>query len=96
MVTFYHLDGDRLVLTHYCAAGNQPTMVLVPGSDPSVLRFDLLRISNLASPDAMFMHDALIDLSEPGRLRTSWTSWEEGKPGPVANLDLRRAVDKHE
>src|ERR1700742_4745659 len=23
MVTVYHLDGDRLVLTHYCTAGNQ-------------------------------------------------------------------------
>src|SRR5262245_19738419 len=27
MLTAYHLDGDRLVLTHYCMAGNQPHMV---------------------------------------------------------------------
>jgi len=26
MMTVYHLDGDRLVLTHYCMAGNQPRM----------------------------------------------------------------------
>src|SRR5690348_9833305 len=24
MLTVYHLDGKRLVLTHYCMAGNQP------------------------------------------------------------------------
>ena len=24
MVTMYHLDGDELKATHYCAAGNQP------------------------------------------------------------------------
>ena len=24
MMTMYHLDGKRLMLTHYCAAGNQP------------------------------------------------------------------------
>src|SRR5579859_4783906 len=28
MVSMYHLDGDELVLTHYCAAGNQPRMKL--------------------------------------------------------------------
>src|SRR5579863_8610060 len=26
MMTVYHLDGDRLILTHYCMAGNQPRM----------------------------------------------------------------------
>jgi hypothetical protein len=28
MINMYHLDGDDLVLTHYCAGGNQPTMRL--------------------------------------------------------------------
>ena len=28
MINMYHLDGDDLVLTHYCAGGNQPTMKL--------------------------------------------------------------------
>src|SRR5215471_20905571 len=27
MLTAYHLDGDKLVLTHYCMAGNEPRMV---------------------------------------------------------------------
>jgi len=26
MVTVYHPDGARLVMTHYCSAGNQPRM----------------------------------------------------------------------
>src|SRR5260221_1755566 len=28
MVSLYHMDGKDLVLTHYCALGNQPKMKL--------------------------------------------------------------------
>src|SRR5690242_6473548 len=34
MVTVYHMDGDDLVLTHYCVAGNQPHMKAEKQSDP--------------------------------------------------------------
>ncbi|MCK7511304.1 MAG: hypothetical protein MZV70_49445 [Desulfobacterales bacterium] len=34
MLTLYHLDNDRLGLTHYCAMGNQPRMELDPSSPP--------------------------------------------------------------
>ena len=27
MTNLYHMDGSELVITHYCAAGNQPRMV---------------------------------------------------------------------
>ena len=35
MINMYHLDGDDLVLTHYCAGGNQPHMKLVPSRSTS-------------------------------------------------------------
>ena len=33
MLTLYHLDGEELMLTHYCSAGNQPRMTLSSLSD---------------------------------------------------------------
>src|SRR5262245_32281969 len=33
MVTMYHLDGEDLVLTHYCMLGNQPRLRAEPGGD---------------------------------------------------------------
>ena len=36
MVSVYHLDGDDLRITHYCAAGNQPRLKLdQAGSTPT-------------------------------------------------------------
>src|SRR5436190_790475 len=32
MITMYHLDGDALVMTHYCGLGNQPKMKAKPMS----------------------------------------------------------------
>ncbi len=51
MMTVYHLDGGRLILTHYCMAGNQPRMQ-ASGIDPQTgeIRFQFLDATNLASP----------------------------------------------
>jgi hypothetical protein len=41
MVTIFHMDGNDLMGTHYCAAHNQPRFVAVAGGDPNrvVLKF---------------------------------------------------------
>ena len=90
MVTLYHRDGPRLLLTHYCAAGNQPTMVLAPGDDAARPRFEFLRASNLPDPKAGHMHRASFDLSEPGRLTARWTFFQDGQPGEEAVIAVRR------
>ena len=89
MVTLYHLDSGRLVLTHYCAAGNQPTMVLAPGDDPADLKFEFLRGSNMAPGDG-HMHEARFQLLGPDQVKTTWTYWADGKPGHAAVFELRR------
>src|SRR5262249_27362645 len=39
MVNAYHMDGDRLIVTHYCAMGVQPRMKLV-SNENGVLKFE--------------------------------------------------------
>src|SRR5579862_8715974 len=52
MMTVYHLDGNRVILTHYCMAGNQPRMQ-AGGINPetSEIQFQFLDVTNLASPN---------------------------------------------
>jgi hypothetical protein len=80
MVTMYHLDGTRLLLTHYCVAKNQPRMQLA-FYDPAAgeLRFEFLDATNLASPGAGHMHSARYTLESADRFTTMWDFVKDGK-----------------
>ena len=81
MVTAYHLDGDKLELTHYCMAGNQPSMV-ANGIDPASgeIVFDFTGVSNLTDPNGKYMHNATYKLVDNDHFTTAWTLYEDGKP----------------
>jgi hypothetical protein len=68
MLTAYHLDKGRLVLTHSCGAGNQPNMRLrVIEEGRRRLQFELHDITNLSSPEAY--HSTRVNVSFVGETR---------------------------
>ncbi|MFN0150328.1 MAG: hypothetical protein ACKVU1_06405 [bacterium] len=89
MITMYHMNGGELMLTHYCATGNQPRMRLVPNADPNTLVFDFLDASNMKSAD-QHMHSAKITFVDADHVRSSWTSYADGKPAGDAKFDIAR------
>lgn len=89
MVTVYHLDGDELMLTHYCMAGNQPTMRATKIDDEEV-RFELSDITNRSAPGAGHMHRAVVRFQGPDRLRTAWTFREDGEDRFTEVIDAER------
>lgn len=79
MLTAYHLDGSRLVLTHYCLAGNQPQMVAEKFDGASgELEFAFAGGSNIA-PGAGHMHDAVFHLASNDHFDAKWDFVEAGK-----------------
>lgn len=91
MISIYHLDGNRLLMTHYCAAGNQPTMVYKPGKDAKVMLFDFLRGSNM-KPTDMHIHTAKIMLLGKDQIQSDWTGWVDNKKGPTTSFKLKRVA----
>jgi hypothetical protein len=55
MVTMFHMDGDRLLMTHYCGAGNQPRMKVVAWDAKSV-SFEFFDGTNIGPGDGHMQH----------------------------------------
>jgi hypothetical protein len=82
MTTVYHLDGDTLMLTHYCVSNNQPRMRAASpaaAADANVLQFDFIDGTNLANPGAGHMHKATLRFLDGDRIGNAWTYFKDGK-----------------
>lgn len=80
MLTVYHLDGERLVLTHYCMAGNQPRMqAKAYNPDTGEVEFQFLDATNLGSPGGGHMHNATFHVVDNNHLATKWDFYEDGR-----------------
>jgi hypothetical protein len=91
MVTIYHLDGDRLMATHYCGAGNQPRMVSTPEpKNPNVITFKFLDATNLSSADVGHMRDLVVTFADIDHFTQQWTWREKGKPDQTEVFKLTR------
>jgi hypothetical protein len=90
MVTMFHLDGNSIVLTHYCALGNQPRMKCTPTGDATKLVFRFLDGTNLDPAKDMHMHEATIELVADDHIRSTWTLYAAGKPDHSTTIDLKR------
>jgi hypothetical protein len=99
MVTVYHMDGDHLVLTHYCVMGNQPRMVATPFaapvSGPLVIDFDYAGGTNMGDKNAAHMHSAEIEFLGKDHIETKWKMYKDDKEVNEAAFDLVRQDTYH-
>jgi len=79
MITMFHLDGDHLMLTHYCSAMNQPRMRSTGSEEENVIMFSLLDVTNLSKPAAGHMQKLILTFKDEDHLVTQWTFVEDGK-----------------
>ncbi len=90
MVTMYHMDGEDLVLTHYCMAANQPTMTAQPSDNPNVIPFEFTGGANIVTGQELHMHRAVHTFINPDHIQSRWTLFIGGQPDHTALLDLHR------
>ena len=80
MVSIYTVDGQDLVMTHYCVLGNQPRMKADPKSPADKIRFEFAGGSNLDPKKDKHMHAATLTIVDDGHIEVGGVGWEGGAP----------------
>jgi len=77
MISMFHMDGDRLLMTHYCGAGNQPRMKVI-SADAKSVTFEFFDGTNIGPGDG---HMQRVTFTEPDAEHhvEDWTFLDHGK-----------------
>lgn len=80
MLTLYSLDGDHLMVTHYCSGGNQPQMRTSAITELNgTFSFKVFQITGMKTPDEGHMTALKLTMPDKDHLMQEWTSLEKGK-----------------
>ncbi len=94
MLTVFHHDGKDLILTHYCALGNQPRMKATDPNAKNQLVFICTGESgggtNMASENDMHMHQGTINFINKNNFTFEWLLHDQGEKTYTANFKMQR------
>lgn len=93
MITMFHMDNNRLLMTHYCGAGNQPRMQASSSQDGKTITFTFVDVTNLATPKAGHMDHLVITIPDADHHTEDWTFKTDGKE-MKEHFELSRAQAK--
>jgi hypothetical protein len=79
MSTVYHLDNDRIMMTHYCSWGNHPRMtVTVPEGEVNTLDFRFLDMT-YTRPENGYMKHVSFQFRDKDHFTHRWVWHEQDK-----------------
>lgn len=91
MTNVYHMDGECLVVTHYCAQGNQPRMRCCSATlGKLVFTFD--SVTNLRSAGEEYMGNLTLEIKDKNSLVEHWSSTKAGKSDEHVTFTLTRKM----
>lgn len=90
MVSVYHDQGGKLMMTHYCMMGNQPVLQL-ESADAHHVSLALAGEQGIASAQEPHMHALTIEWGGPNQVKQTWTGHAGGQPTDTTVLELTRS-----
>ena len=89
MISVIFMDEDRLLMTHYCAARNQPHLIARKITDDSV-HFFTDHVTNHADPNNLYMGEAQWVFTDENHLKSRWWSFQNSEMGEPLTFNMTR------
>jgi hypothetical protein len=83
MVNVFHMDGDTLLFTHYCAAQNAPVMKFEKTDVPGEIKFVFNGGTNFDPAVDVHAHEGTFHVKDQDTVGSSFVTWAGGKPQPM-------------
>ena len=90
MITMFHMDNDRVLMTHYCGAGNQPRMQASASPDGKTITFNFIDGTNMSSPKASHMDHLVLTIADANHHTEDWTFVQEDGKQMKEHFELAR------
>lgn len=79
MVSIYTQDGHEMVMTHYCALGNQPRMKTSSPVTGNSVTMSYIDGTGMRSLQDKHMHELTLSLIDDRHINQEWTVFENGR-----------------
>ncbi len=89
MMSMYYVNGDDLLMTHFCPSNNQPRMKAAISPDLNTVSFDFMDATNLRGPNAGHMHRAVFIFSDADHYTEEWT-WKQAEKNSTMHFEMQR------
>ena len=89
MVSVYHDEGGKLMMTHYCMLGNQPKLAL-QGVEKGVFDFELASGNSFDPAKDRHMHSLKLVFEGDQRLTQQWACFTNGQPEHMTSITLKK------
>lgn len=91
MATMYYLDGERLLLTHYCVSKTQPRLLATAFENGGrKITFTFLDGGNLPSRDKGHMDKVVFNFADDDHFSSQWTWYQSGQEKWLEEIQYER------
>jgi hypothetical protein len=91
MVDMYDEEGGKLVMTHYCAMGNHPHLLL-KNADAKQIVLEMGPTPDIDAAKDEHMHALTLEWTDPNHLVQRWYRYKNGKPDNQVVFTLTRSA----
>ena len=89
MVSVYHDDRGKLMMTHYCMLGNQPRLRLEDEKNGK-MKFEFSDGTGIKSDNDPHMHALTVTFIDKDHFRQEWSFYDKGEEKGVETINFSR------